>query len=308
MRMPGRTGAVHRPRRPIIGSPDAQPAATPDTAVGDRTPFLRLPRHRRPLPVSGGRPAQPRLGVGGTTRLDRPGRPGAARHGRARGPASSGSAARFPRRGCWGRSPPSPLLDRRQRDPERRRRRHGGGQAAPTSPCSRSEPPRSSTRAQRFADARLVPRRLLHRGRRLGRGRVRRRRRQAPGLVHGRARPGRARDDGARARARVPLRPRPAAADGRARRRSSSARSGSSSARRWRACSASISAPWRWSRSRSCAATCAAAPSSSRSLICAAVTAGTLRRCAAPTSAFSSPGSGRRRRRRASTPRAGASG
>ena len=35
MRIPCRTGAVHRPRRPIIGSPDAQPAATPDSAVGD---------------------------------------------------------------------------------------------------------------------------------------------------------------------------------------------------------------------------------------------------------------------------------
>ena len=39
MRIPRRTGAVHRPRRPIIGSPDAQPAATPDPAVGDGLPF-----------------------------------------------------------------------------------------------------------------------------------------------------------------------------------------------------------------------------------------------------------------------------
>ena len=84
-----------------------------------------------------------------------------------------------------------------------------------------------------------------------------------PGRVHGRARPGRALDDGARARARVPLPPRPAAAGGRARRhRRRHARNRPRRVARERL-SASTWPRSRWWRSRSSAATCAAGRSSS---------------------------------------------
>ena len=105
----------------------------------------------------------------------------------------------------------------RQRDPELGRRRHGGGQAVRLR-RARARSRRVHRHAAAIRRPRLVPRRLLHRGGRLGRGRVRRQRRQAAGVVHGRARPGRPLDDGARARARVPLR---RATGGRRRSRSS---------------------------------------------------------------------------------------
>ena len=129
MRIPRRTGAVHRPRRPIIGSPDAQPAATPDPAVGDRTPFLRLPRHPRSLPVSGGRPpAAWTSASAGTTLSIGPADLGAARHRRARGPGAlappEGSVAV-----AAGRDRRLRAADRRQRDPELGRCGHRGREA-----------------------------------------------------------------------------------------------------------------------------------------------------------------------------------
>ena len=197
MRIPCRTGAVHRPRRPIIGSPDAQPAATPDSAVGDGTPFLRLPRHPRPLPVSGSRPPQPRRRHRRHDGLDRPCRSGAAPHRGARRSVSSGSGAASPRPGCSAAIAAFALLIAVSAIP------NGASALTAAGKLSELRDPRARRRrvrrhARGGSAARLLPRRLLHRRRRLGRGRVRRQRRRAAGIVHGRARPRRSLDDGAR--------------------------------------------------------------------------------------------------------------
>ena len=274
MRIPRRTGAVHRPRRPIIGSPDAQPAATPDPAVGDGPSFLRLPRHPRPLPVSRGRPPQPRRRRGRHDVLDRPCRSRAAAHRGARRACSSGSEGRVPSPWLLGAIGAFALLIVVSAIPNGAGAVAAAGKLAEFAVLALGAAAFVDTRP-RFGDPRRISRRLLRRRRRVGRGRVRRQRRRAPGLVHGRARPRGALDDGARARLGVPLPPRPACRPQSGSSGSASARSESCSARRWPACSASTSPRSRWSRSRSSAATFAAAPSSSPSLICAAVTAGT---------------------------------
>ena len=218
MRMQDRTGAVHRPRRPIIGSSGCAslpPRPTRLSVTG--TPFLRLPRHPRPLPVSGSRPPEPRRRRRRHDALDRPGRPGAAHHGRARGPGAlappQGSLALAAGGDRRLRRAHRPSARSRTRPVPSRRRA-----SCPTSPCSRSEPPRSSTRAQRFADLAwfLVAFCTVA----VAWGAV-------EFVVNGGKRQGSFMGEhdlaalsthGARARARVPLRPRPAAADGRARR------------------------------------------------------------------------------------------
>ncbi len=306
MRIQGRTGAVHRPRRPIIGSPDAQPAATPDTAVGDGTSFLRLPRHPRPLPVSGGRPAEPGRRRRRHDGLDRPCRSGAARHRGARGPGALAPPQR-PFAVAAGRNRGVRGADRRQRDPELGRCGHRGREAV------RLRRPRARRRrvrrhAPEVQPARRLPRRLLHRRGRLGRGRVRRQRRQAAGVVHGRARSGRALDDGARARAGVPLRPRPAG-------RPSIGLVGIGVGAVGIVLGASLaSVLGLYLGAVAMVALALARRDLRRRAVIVTVAdlrsrdSRDIRRCAAPISAFSNPGSGRRPRRRGSTPRAGANG
>ena len=86
------------------------------------------------------------IGVGGTTRLDRPGRPRAARSRPCSRRASSGAAARCRRPGCWRAIGAFALLIVVSAIPNGGRRRHRGGQAVRLRRRSRSAPPRSSTR------------------------------------------------------------------------------------------------------------------------------------------------------------------
>ena len=170
---------VHRPRRPIIGSPDAQPAATPDAAVGDRTPFLRLPRHPGPLPFSGADLPSVDIGVGGTTV--------------SIGPADLAllvTAVLAIRALCAPpQEVPSPWLvgaigafaaaDRRQRrSPNAAAAVTAAGKLADFAvlDARRGRVPRH---APEVRPTRRMPRRLLHRCGRLGRRRVHRQRRQA---------------------------------------------------------------------------------------------------------------------------------
>ena len=263
MRIQGRTGAVHRPRRPIIGSPDAQPAATPDTAVGDGTSFLRLPRHPRPLPVSGGRPAEPRRRRRRNDALDRPRRSGAARHGGARGPASSGSAAAVPSPWLLGAIAAFALLIVVSAIPNSAGAVAAAGKLSDFAVLALGAAAFVDTR-QRFADLA---------GFLVGFCTVAVAWGAVEFVVNGGERQGSfmgEHDLAALSTMALVLglaylfdrdrRPPAVGLVGDRRRRAS----GSSSARRWRACSASTSAAVRWSRSRSCAATCAAAPSSSR--------------------------------------------
>ena len=233
------TAAYHR----LFRMASLPPRPTRLSVTG--TPFLRLPRHPRPLPLSGSRPARPRRRRGRHDGLDRARRPGAARHRCARGPRALARAAEFPRPWLLGGDRRLRRADRRQRDPELGRRRHGGGQARPTSPCSRSEPPRSSTRGSDSPTRAWFLVAFCTVAVAWGAVEFVVNGRQAAGVVPRRARPGGALDDGARLRARAPLRAAPAAAAGRARRDRRRRARDRRSARRWRACSASTSRPRR---------------------------------------------------------------
>ena len=155
MRMRVEPARAHRTRRPIIGSPDAQPAATPAAAVGDGSPFLRLPRHRRPLPVSGARPPEPRRRRRRNDALDRPCRPRRCSSRRCSPCGSSGSA----------RSVPVAVAARRDRAPSRLlivvsaipnggRRGHRRGKARPSFAVLTLGAAAFLDTRQRFADAR----------------------------------------------------------------------------------------------------------------------------------------------------------
>ena len=129
MRMRCVTGAPpHRTSAPIIVPLDAQPAAKSAEAVGGGSLLLHLPRHGRPLPAAGARPAERRASAS-------PAR--TSRSGPRTSPCSSSRVLAV--RGCGARTRARRRsarrlggirrADRRVRARERRRRAHGGRQA-----------------------------------------------------------------------------------------------------------------------------------------------------------------------------------
>ena len=95
--------AAHRTSRLIIVSPDAQAPPRSAEAGCGRSLFLHLPRHRRPLPVPGARPAERRCRRGRHGAVDRPGGRRAARHRDPAPQSSSERGARCPRPRCYSR-------------------------------------------------------------------------------------------------------------------------------------------------------------------------------------------------------------